>query len=75
MPRLCGIYYLWDGAAVLYVSSSRDVYARVAEHCRGGLDFCGFFFDACDPAEMPQKEAAAIREFDPPYNQVYSPRR
>ena len=65
--KTCGVYYLWDGAAVLYVGSSVWVEKRVAYHRRNGvIDFCGYFVDECKEEELKAREAAAIAEFKPP---------
>jgi hypothetical protein len=65
--KTCGVYYLWDGAAVLYVGSSVWVEKRVAYHRRNGvIDFCGYFVDECKEEELKVREAAAIAEFKPP---------
>ena len=65
--KLCGRYYLWDGAAVLYVGASRDVEKTVRKHARDGIDFCGYFFDECEASEFAEREAAARKEFRPPF--------
>jgi predicted GIY-YIG superfamily endonuclease len=67
---MCGVYYLWDGASVLYVGASRNVEQRVCQH-RSRIDFCGYFCDECDPHELDELEVAAIKEFAPPYNCIH----
>jgi hypothetical protein len=66
--RLCGIYYLWDGAAVLYVGKATDVERALRWRKWSGIDFCGYFVDECAPEELHDRELAAIKEFRPPYN-------
>jgi hypothetical protein len=65
---MCGVYYLFDGAAVLYVGASRQVERRIAEHRFNRLNFSGYFVDECPEPELDKREAAAIAEFDPPWN-------
>jgi excinuclease UvrABC nuclease subunit len=64
---MTGVYYLFDGAAVLYVGASRNVERRISQH-RSRIDFCGFFVDQCKAEELSDHECAAIKEFNPPYN-------
>jgi predicted GIY-YIG superfamily endonuclease len=65
---MCGVYYLWDGAQVIYVGSSRLIERRVSDHRSKGLDFAGYFIDECAPSELFRREAAAIAEFRPILN-------
>jgi excinuclease UvrABC nuclease subunit len=64
---MIGVYYLWDGATVLYVGQSICVEKRIGQHLNT-LDFAGYFVDECPAEELNAREAAAIAEFDPPYN-------
>lgn len=64
---MCGVYYLWDGAEVLYIGSSRNVEKRISQH-RSRLDFAGYFVDECHTSELREREAKAIAEFNPKYN-------
>jgi hypothetical protein len=67
--KTCGVYYLWDGAAVLYVGASSHVEKRIRQHVnQSDIDFCGYFCDPCAPEELRERELAAIAEFSPPYN-------
>lgn len=68
---MCGVYYLWDGAEVLYVGQSTDVARRISEHRNHerGLDFAGYFVDECPAADLAVREATAIREFKPILNE------
>lgn len=65
----CGVYYLWDGERVQYVGASRHVERRLSEHQRNGIPFIQAFYDECDPSELDDREAAAIREFRPVLNE------
>jgi excinuclease UvrABC nuclease subunit len=65
---ICGIYYLWDGAEVLYVGKSINVQKRIARHRSARLDFSGYFVDTCAPLELDRREAQAIAEFSPKHN-------
>ena len=64
---MCGVYYLFDGAAVLYVGASIDVDRRIGEH-KSKIDFAGYFVDECKPEQLNELEAKAIQEFKPPFN-------
>src|SRR4030095_12254079 len=68
--KTCGIYYLWDGAAVLYVGASNNVGKRIQEHFATGLDFAGYFCDPCNPENLEPREHRAIKEFNPPWNTI-----
>jgi len=65
--KTSGVYYLWDGARVIYVGSSVNVEKRIRAH-RRNIDFAGYFCDPCEPSELPNKEAEAIKEFRPLLN-------
>lgn len=65
----CGVYYLWDGERVLYVGASVNVTARLYSHFYNGIPFIQAFYDPCTPAELRDKEAAAIKEFRPVLNE------
>ena len=65
---MIGVYYLWDGAEVLYIGASTDVQKRVEAHARSDLDFAGYFCDECKPEELAEREQSAIAEFRPKYN-------
>ncbi len=66
---MTGVYYLFDGAAVLYVGQSLDVEKRVRQHhADKQIDFSGYFVDSCEPAKLNELEAKAIEEFKPKYN-------
>jgi predicted GIY-YIG superfamily endonuclease len=65
---MCGVYYLWDGASVLYVGASTNVRARIQAHCRNGIDFCGYFCDECAEDQLHDLEQAAIMRYAPPFN-------
>ncbi len=66
---MCGVYYLTDGLDVLYVGSSRNVEKRVRQHASGDIDFSQVFVEQCEPGELNDRECAAIREFNPPFNE------
>jgi hypothetical protein len=40
---MTGVYYLWDGADVIYIGSSVNVKWRISYHRARGLDFAGYF--------------------------------
>jgi len=65
---MCGIYYLWDGAKVIYVGASRYIEGRISSHCNRGVDFTGYFVDECAASELNEREAKAINEFQPTLN-------
>ena len=64
---MCGVYYLTDGLDVIYVGSSINVEQRIRSHTT--IDFSQVFVDQCDKSELLDREAAAIREFNPPLNE------
>jgi len=66
--KICGIYYLWDGAEVIYIGKSTDVRHRISAHRSDRFDFAGYFVDECSPEELFEREAEAIAEFMPRYN-------
>ena len=65
---MIGVYYLWDGAEVIYVGSSRNVERRIARHKATGLDFSGYFVDKRPRSRLREFEAKAIAEFKPKLN-------
>ena len=65
---MTGIYYLWDGASVIYVGKALNVRKRIAQHRSTRLDFAGYFVDECEPSELNAREATAIEEFKPLLN-------
>ena len=65
---MCGVYYLWDGAEVIYIGSSRNVERRISQHRATGLDFCAYFVDKRPRARLREYEANAIAEFSPKLN-------
>jgi len=67
--KRCGVYYLFDGQYVIYIGSTRDLASRISQHRSTHLDFAGFFFDPCPPDCLLDREAAAIREFNPLLNE------
>ena len=69
MRIICGVYYLWDGAQVIYIGSSRNVPRRISKHRSSRLDFAGYFVDECKPEQLLDMEAAAIKEFKPILNE------
>jgi hypothetical protein len=70
--KKCGVYYLSDGADILYIGSSRDVDRRVKEHRRAmDMDFAGYFYDEHPPEKLREEKQKAIDEFRPAYN--YAP--
>jgi len=66
---MIGVYYLWDGAQVLYIGASINVERRLRQH-RRNIDFSGYFVDKCEESELRDREATAIREFKPKLNEV-----
>jgi len=69
---MTGIYYLTDGLDVIYVGQSTDIEARIRQHA-SVIDFSQVFVDECDLSELRDREAAAIREFNPPLNECNVP--
>ena len=70
LNRICGIYYLWDGARVLYIGQSRHIAQCISYWRSTRLDFCGYFIDECDASELDARERQAIREFKPLLNEI-----
>lgn len=66
----CGVYYLWDGERVVYVGASMNAEKRIRAHAYKGMPFIQAFFDPCDPADLRDRECAAIREFKPCLNEA-----
>ena len=67
LAAVCGIYYLWDGAKVIYVGASRYIEGRMSQHRARGIDFAGYL-DECARSELNEHEARAIKEFQPLLN-------
>jgi len=67
---MCGVYYLFDGADVLYIGSSLDIGSRISAH-RRNIDFAGYFVDECRPEQLIELEVKAIQEFKPLLNECY----
>jgi len=65
---MIGVYYLWDGASVVYVGASRNVERRIRQHASRDLDFSGYFVDTCELEKLNELEARAIAEFRPKFN-------
>ena len=68
---MCGVYYLFDGADVLYIGSSVDIASRVSAH-RSNIDFAGYFVDECESDQLIEMEVKAIQEFRPILNECYT---
>ncbi len=66
---MCGVYYLWDGAVVIYVGQSTHIENRIASHRATRLDFAGYFVDEYPEQELNEREAKAIAEFKPKLNE------
>ena len=65
---MCGVYYLTDGLDVIYVGCSINVERRIQHHA-STIDFSQVFVDQCEPHQLRDLEAKAIREFNPPLNE------
>ena len=72
-PAVCGIYFLWDEDALVYVGQSVDVGCIVYDHMRTQRerqnkkwDFANWLL--CDPDELDYFEASYIYTYLPRYN-------
>lgn len=69
---VCGIYFLLDGADVVYIGRSKNVAARVAHHWQGGYGRRKKFTEArvleCDPDMAGELEQRVITIWRPKYN-------
>jgi len=58
---MCGVYYLWDGAVVIYVGQSIHIENRIASHRIARLDFAGYFVDECPVQELNEREQGLLQ--------------
>ncbi len=64
-----GVYFLWQGDAVVYVGQSRDMTRRVLEHaCDRMKQFDGISCKPCHPQALLKKERFFIEALLPRYN-------
>lgn len=67
-----GVYFLVDtnNDEVVYVGQSTCIKSRLTQHYRNGKkDFDAFYYQECDKSELNDKEAEAIIELNPKYNE------
>lgn len=67
----CGIYFLFDGSACVYVGQSNNVHARVQNHKTQGLKtFDSYTWMPCDPGDLGYWENHYIAKFNPRDNRA-----
>lgn len=72
IARRCGVYFLYLGGQLQYIGQSRNIYSRIAKHMESApFEFDRFVVSDCAPGELAEKEAAAIRLFEPKWNRDY----
>ena len=64
----CGIYFLIKEGSVVYIGKSWNVYERVTEHVRRGVDFQDAYFVITPVDELDAVERGYIEEYKPEYN-------
>lgn len=71
-----GVYFLRDGAKVVYVGQTNDIFRRISEHSRGGQkhgcpckEFDNWSYVPCEDEELRKRlETLFIRFIQPKYN-------
>lgn len=66
-PIICGIYFLLDGAYIVYVGKSYDVHGRIKDHTKD-KKFTNVMFFKCEEDALGDIEDNLIKELRPPYN-------
>lgn len=66
-----GVYFLLQGARVMYVGQSKWVHARLCEHVRAEkIIFDRYFVLLCKPSELTTLESIYLHKFKPPHNRL-----
>jgi hypothetical protein len=70
-PRICGVYFLFDGLELVYVGQSLNLHRRVISHVEQGVKkFDRFSFLVCPPSDKFPLEHLYISKFKPKYNML-----
>lgn len=68
----CGVYFLFENDALVYIGCSINVASRIGSHADGrkGYKPDSFFFLPCARKKMARLERKYIEKYSPPFNKM-----
>jgi hypothetical protein len=66
---VCGVYFLFRNAELVYIGQSNNVFQRVGNHCKS-IDFDSFSCIEIEAARLDHAEKVFISHFRPPLNKL-----